>query len=92
MTVLNDFMTVNCRLYSVNTGVAQTPHPPALSGPARVPRREGALGATRKELPLRVCSQEVLRFNPPDNETEVWEEKPPVSGCTDAPWQSQGGI
>ena len=62
MTVLNDFMTVNCRLYSVNTGVAQTPHPPALPRPARVLRKEGAFGAVRKEPSWGVWGQQLVQF------------------------------
>ena len=86
MTVLNDFMTVNCRLYSVNTGVAQTPHPPALPGPARLPWKEGAFRAVRKEPARGVWAQQVVQFNTlhRGEETEVWEEKPLVSGGADA--------
>lgn len=85
MTVLNDFIKVNCRLYSVNTGAAQTPHPPALSRLARWPWREGDFWAMRKGAAsgsLRTGGHLVQPFTTAIKKMEVWEVKPLVSGHT----------
>lgn len=90
MTVLNDFIKVNCRLYSVNTGAVQTPHPPALPRPAQWPvaAERGRLLGHEKGSCLWE-SEERRSFGSNlhhrDKETEVWEVEPLVSGHTQMP-------
>lgn len=87
MTVLNDFIKVNCRLYSVNTGAPQTPHPPALSRLAGWPWRERFLGHEKGscfwESENRRPFGSIIHHS--NKEMEVREVKPLVSGHTQMP-------
>lgn len=87
MTVLNDFIKVNCRLCSVNTGAAQTPHPSALSRPARAVERGRLLdhekGSCLWDSKGRRSFGSTLHHR--DKRNKVWEVKPLVSGHIHTP-------
>ena len=88
MTVLNDFIKVNCRLYSVNTGAAQTPHPPAWSRPAWAVETGRRLLGHEKGSCLwdsegRGSFGSTLHHR--DKRNKVWEVKPLLSGHTHMP-------